>query len=86
LIDCNVTGSDTGTSDKPKFALLHLFRDRIFTQIQKLSGPGGRYEGYVPIIQGDNAGPQEDGTLKQSVRDYCSDNERHWEHAAPQQP
>jgi hypothetical protein len=57
LVDCNVTGLDSGTSDAPKFALLDLFRDIIFPEIHWLVGPGGKYEGYIPVMQGDNAGP-----------------------------
>ena len=36
LVDCNVTGSDTGTSDKPKFSLMSLFNDVIFPMIKGL--------------------------------------------------
>jgi hypothetical protein len=46
LIDCNVTGSDEGTSTKPKFSLLALFRDQIFPKIEQLVARGGAYEGY----------------------------------------
>jgi hypothetical protein len=57
LIDCNVTGSDKGTLNNPKFSLLALFCDQVFPKIGKLVGPGGAYEGYLPVFQGDNAGP-----------------------------
>ena len=30
LIDCNMTGLDEGTSDKPKFSLMALFREKLF--------------------------------------------------------
>jgi hypothetical protein len=57
MIDCNVTGANDGTPENLKFALLSLFRDVVFPKIQALVGPGGDYEGYTTVIQGDNAGP-----------------------------
>jgi hypothetical protein len=30
MTDCNVTGSDAGTSDKPKFSLLDFFEHSVF--------------------------------------------------------
>ena len=50
LIDCNVTGLDEGTSDKPNFSLLALFRENVFPTVDKLVAPGGKYEGYEPIF------------------------------------
>ena len=86
LVDCNVTGSDEGTSDKPKFALLSLFRDHIFPKIKDLVGPGGKYEGYLPIIQGNNAGPHCDAAFIHFIIDYCNNNNMKWEPQAPQMP
>jgi hypothetical protein len=57
LIDCNVTGSNEGTSDAPKFSLLSLFRDHVFPKVLELVKNGGEFEGYFPVFQGDNAGP-----------------------------
>jgi hypothetical protein len=71
LVDCNVTGSDEGTSTKPKFSLLALFQDQVFPKIEQLVAPGGVYEGYLPILQGDNAGPHIDKTYNTSVKDFC---------------
>ena len=71
LIDCNVTGSDEGTSNNPKFSLLALFRDQVFPKIDELVRPGGAYEGYLPVFQGDNAGPHVDGTFHTFVKDFC---------------
>jgi hypothetical protein len=51
LIDCNVTGSDEGTSNNPKFSLLALFRDQVFPKIAELVGPSGAYTGYLPVFQ-----------------------------------
>ena len=57
LVDSNVTGSNNGTSDKPHFALMDLFRDHVLAKIMELVGPGGAYAGYMVVIQGDYAGP-----------------------------
>jgi len=46
LVDCNVTGSDGGSSDKPCFSLMVLFCDQVFPKIAELTGPDGNYEGY----------------------------------------
>ena len=74
LVDCNVTGSDEGTSDKPKFSLKRLLDDHMFPKIAELVGPGGKYDGYLPVIQGDNAGPHQDSEFCEYVEQYCSDN------------
>jgi hypothetical protein len=86
LVDCCVTGSKVGTADDPKFPLLNLFRECIFPMIEMEVGPGGRYEGFIPIIQGDNAGPHEDGTYKSFVQNFCTSRGWHWEPQAAQMP
>ena len=86
LVDCNVTGSNEGDSDKPKFSLLSLFRDQIFPKIAQLVGAGGEYEGYLPVIQGDNAGPHTDATFSKFVTDFCNEQGWKWEPQAPQMP
>jgi hypothetical protein len=86
LIDCNVTGSDEGTSDKPKFSLMSLFREHIFPKVGELVKDGGRFAGYIPVFQGDNAGPHIDKTYHTYVRDYCKSEGWHWEPQAPQMP
>ncbi|HIE71882.1 MAG TPA: hypothetical protein EYP98_17815, partial [Planctomycetes bacterium] len=53
--DCTITGTDTGTSDKPKFALFSLFRDIIVPKVQALVAPGGQFAGYQVVLQGDQA-------------------------------
>ena len=85
-IDCNVTGSDEGTSDKPKFSLKRLLEDHMFPKIAKLVGPNGEYEGYMPVIQGDNAGPHKDQEYMEYVQQYCNDHGWKWEPQAPQMP
>ena len=71
LVDCNVTGSDEGTSNNPKFSLLALFRDQVFPKIVELVAPGGVYDCFLPILQGDNAGPHVDGTFHTFVKGFC---------------
>jgi hypothetical protein len=64
LVDSMVTGSDAGTCRAPKNPLLPLFLDTVFPKVEALVGVGGGcYAGYVPIIQGDNAGPHQEGGL-----------------------
>ena len=86
LVDCNVTGSDEGTSNNPKFSLMALFRDQVFPKIAELVSPGGTYCGYLPVIQGDNAGPHVDGAFHTSVKAFCDSNGWKWEPQAPQMP
>ena len=57
MVDCTMTGSDAGTSDTPKLSLEYLFEEHIFLKIAVLVAPGGDFEGYLPIFQGENAGP-----------------------------
>jgi hypothetical protein len=86
LVDCNVTGSDQGSSDQPKFSLMALFRDHIFPKILALVDSSGAYEGYLPVIQGDNAGPHTDASYIKYVTDYCLEKGWKWEPQAPQMP
>jgi hypothetical protein len=86
LVDCCVTGSNEGTADDPKFPLKKLFQECIFPMVTGLVGPGGKYEGYIPIFQGDNAGPHEDATYKNFVEGHCTRNRWHWEPQGAQMP
>ena len=45
FVDCNVTGSSEGTSKDPKFPLLDYFKYAVFPEVEKLTGPGGRFFG-----------------------------------------
>jgi hypothetical protein len=56
LTDCNVTGTDTGTPDKPKFSLRPLWEYGLLSQFDTLVGPGGLCEGATIMHQEDNAG------------------------------
>lgn len=86
LTDCCVTGSDEGSADTPKFPLMNAFRDDIFPKVQRLVGPGGKFEGYIPVIQGDNAGPHQDKTFFNFVTSFCREKDWHWEPQAAQMP
>jgi hypothetical protein len=86
FVDLNVTGSVEGTSDKPKFALRSLFEKTVFPRISDLVKSGGEYAGYVPVIQGDNTGPHQDGDFVRFCKTYCVDNGWHWQPQAPQMP
>jgi hypothetical protein len=56
LTDCNVTGTDPGTPDKPKFALRPLWQYGLLPSLDALVALGGQCEGAVVIHQEDNAG------------------------------
>ena len=56
LTDYNVTGTDTGTPYKPKFALRPLWEFGLFPSFDALVGVGGQCEGAVVVHQEDNAG------------------------------
>ena len=85
-VDVAVTGSSLGTPDDPKFPLKDFFETVVFENISKLVDPGGRYEGYTVVIQGDNAGPHECGVFQKYVKEYCNGRGWHWEPQAPQMP
>ena len=57
LVDCNVTGSNPGTSTVPCFPLQLLWEHSLLPAVQKLVAPGGPCEGAQVIYQEDNAGP-----------------------------
>ncbi len=56
LTECNVTGTDIGTPDNPKFALRALWEYGLLPSLDALVGPGGQCEGALVIHQEDNAG------------------------------
>lgn len=79
LVDCAVTGSSLGTPDDPKFPLKEYFRRTIFPIVDELISLGGKYFGYTPIFQGDNAGPHEEVQYLTFVREYCANKGWYWE-------
>jgi hypothetical protein len=86
LVDCCVTGSTTGTATDPKFPLKLVFSNCIFPQLDELTRPGGQYEGYKVVVQGDNAGPHQDAEYLRYVRGECETRGWHWKPQAPQMP
>jgi hypothetical protein len=86
LVDCNVTGSTYGTDSDPKFPLIKLFKEVIFPMMYNMVSPGEKYEGYIPIFQGDNAGPHQDAVFFSYVTEYCNKNGWKWEPQAAQMP
>ena len=56
----NVTDSNNGTSKDPKFQLKIFFETCLFPVIEKLVCGGSHFEGFAPVIQGDNASPHQD--------------------------
>ena len=65
---------------------MSCFVEVILPKIARIVGPGGPYEGYCPVIQGDNAGPHQDRNFVEGMREYCGRNGWHWEPQAPQMP
>jgi hypothetical protein len=63
-----------------------LFRDQIFPKVAQLTAPGGKYDGYLPVYQGDNAGPHIDNTFHKFVTNHCREKGWRWEPQAPQMP
>ena len=56
LTDCNVTGTDICSPDKPKFALRALWEYGLLPSLDAVVGPGGQCEGAKVVHQEDNAG------------------------------
>jgi hypothetical protein len=86
FVDCNVTGANEGCTDRPTFSLKKLFEEKVLPTISKYVEAGGLYEGYLPVIQGDNAGPHSDAKFHKFVTDYCKEKGWMWEPQAPQMP
>ena len=55
LTDCNVTGTDVGTPDKPKFALRTLWEFGLLPSLDALVATESQCEGALVIHQEDNA-------------------------------
>jgi hypothetical protein len=56
LTDCNVTGTDIGTPNKPKFSLRLLWEYCLLPSLDALVAVGGQCEGAMVVHQEDNAG------------------------------
>ena len=86
MCDTTVTGSDSGTSERPKFSLLACFMETIFPKVLRMVAEDGEYPGFSVVIQGDNAGPHQDSVFKTTVKTYCESKGWYWEPQAPQMP
>ena len=86
LVDCAVIGSNDGTSKDPKCSLQRIFEYNIFPAVKKLVGPGGKYEGYTPVCQGDGAGPHVEAQFLHFIRESCEREGWVWEPQAAQMP
>ena len=84
--DVAVTGSNEGTSDDPKFALLPLFKETIVPMVESLVGPGGQFAGYTPVLQGDQAGPHQDSRFNTELTKLIQPLGWLYEPQAPQMP
>ena len=70
FVDCNVTGSSEGTARDPKFPFDQFFKHAGFPDFERLTCPNGRFFGFTPVIQGDNAGPNTDEKFSRFVKDF----------------
>ena len=66
LIDCNVTVRMNGHPIIRSFHFCHSFVTKYSQRL--LVTPGGTYNGYLPVLQGGNAGPHVDGTFHTFVK------------------
>jgi hypothetical protein len=81
-----VTGSTYGTAKDPKFPLKPFFEKNVFPAVEELVKVGGKYEGYLPVFQGDNAGPHTDAPYHKFVTESCKSRGWLWEPQGPQMP
>ena len=86
FVDCAVTGTDSGTSDDPKFALFDVFHDIIVPKVEKLVEKGGQFEGYTIVLQGDQAGPHQGGDFNKKLIELIKPRGWLYEPQAPQMP
>jgi hypothetical protein len=86
LVDCNVTGSNRGSTKKPCFALKDLWESNLIPAIKELVKPGAKYHGYTVVFQEDNAGPHQEGNYSAWLRDEFAKHGWHVRLQAPQGP
>ncbi|KAI2503723.1 hypothetical protein MHU86_10704 [Fragilaria crotonensis] len=65
---------------------LGFFEHSLFPRVAEIVGHNGEYEGYIPVIQGDNAGPHQDRSLIQFCKQHCESMGWLWRPQAPQMP
>ena len=86
VVDCELTGSSTGTSDRPKFSLLNLFRECVVEQVAIIVGEGGPFEGHTPIFTHDNGGPHIEEGFVEYMEGVCDEKGWGWFPQSPQSP
>jgi hypothetical protein len=63
-----------------------VFEEEIFPLVHELVKPGGRFAGYIPVFQGDSAGPHRDAKFRKFVLDFCKSKGWLWHDQGPQMP
>jgi len=88
VIDCNVTGTGTGTPSNPKFALKGLWEDCLLPQLDAMVALGGPCAGAIVCHQDqeDNAGPHKEGQFHQWLAAEFGKRQWQLELQAPQGP
>jgi hypothetical protein len=86
MMDCNVTGTDTGTPSNPKFALKGLWEDCLLPQLDAMVALGGPCAGAIVCHQEDNAGPHKEGQFHQWLAAEFGKRQWQLELQAPQGP
>ena len=83
-IDCNVTGSNRGTPDKPCFPVKSVWEHSLLPAIEEMVAEGGPCAGAQVVFQEDNAGPHTEGDYTSWM--LCEFEKRGWklELQAPQ--
>ena len=69
MVDCTVTGSSDGTAKDPKCCLKKKLKYAVFPEVKRLVGVGGKFEGYLPVWQGDSAGPHMEANFLTFLRE-----------------
>jgi hypothetical protein len=64
MVDCEVTGSETGSVAEPKFALKNLWMHVLLPTLDKLVAQGGPCEGAMVVFQEDNTGSHTEGDYR----------------------
>jgi hypothetical protein len=86
FVDSNVTGSDEGDCKNPKFSLKAYFQKKVVPILEKMIAPGEKFEGYTPILQGDNAPGHAEGGFTAWLKETFEAKGWHIENQAPQSP
>ena len=82
MVDIKVTGSDSVTSDKPKFSLKSVFELVVFLHITEVIRE--RHPGSISVIQGNNSRPHQDGYFNNWKNSECHRRGWHRETQASQ--